>query len=406
MHSLWKKIVFLFPAKEDDVMRQATLWLTVIFLLAAFWAPAAAEELDPVEEAWRAGFQAQFNPDAEGCRYDYGPEGMRNVYCYWSSVYRYRDLTALAPTKPFLSGPHTEKSLDLDNKSGFGHYNPDFVDWMADRLIPAASDPEFKWFTQPVYDRLLRKTARIYFLAARAVLSDPGAADRAASKYRAAVKASSADCWTLAEDFADQRTAALHDRFPEDYYAPLVFDCAVAYWTRRHIDGTADGFRNLLIELLETYDPAFLDAAATPPPDPRDWSDRLDAPIEDPELARFLARLARLIEEHDWDQVLTLFAPDNYRAQRELGIGPQQYIREGLGLGMVDNHLPYRPGDASEWARLNAIERVRLTGIDRDPESILTVVEGRLTLFDGSTRRLTLYLEPRAGGWVLSPPVG
>jgi hypothetical protein len=44
------------------------------------------------------------------------------------------------------------------------------------------------------------------------------------------------------------------------------------------------------------------------------------------------------IETHDWIAVLTFFDEENYETQRSIGISMPQYLEEGFGLGMVNNH--------------------------------------------------------------------
>ena len=128
---------------------------------------------DSVKKAWMDIYQASFDPDRPGCPFDYGPKGMRNLYCYLVSNFPYQKLVALSGLEPFVKGPHTSAELDLDNTGDFGHYNPKFVTWMKDHLIPADRDDKFKWATEPIYARYLQKTARAYCLAYEIVFSNP-----------------------------------------------------------------------------------------------------------------------------------------------------------------------------------------------------------------------------------------
>jgi hypothetical protein len=402
-------------------MRKTYLpWAALIGLLVllcsttafAAWATPAAPKAsaNSIQELWRSMYEASFVDGEPGCNFDYGPQGMRNVYCYVVSKFQYRQLVKMAPVPLFSSGPHTTEKLTLDAPYDFGRYNPEFVKWMEQNLIPDMADENFRWVIEPVYNRLFRDTARVYYLTHMKIAQDPSFLRREVDGFERAVKERRLDnFWHFQySDFLDKSLYAKY--LGDDYYFMNVASCAVAFWIRRESDGTRPQFAHALETLVSRFDPTFHQTATNQPagtgqPRPRDA--RLKIKTNDRMLDRFLDSLTTAVEKHDWDMVLTLFDPQNYIGQKKMGIGVSQYIEEGLGLGMVDNHLVPRPGDGSKFTKLNAIETMEITKMSPPDAGGMIMIDGRVTLFDGSQRRVTLYLmRTPTGGYSLSPPVG
>jgi len=145
----------------------------------------------------------------------------------------------------------------------------------------------------------------------------------------------------------------------------------------------------------------------------------------DPLLNQFLSDLRRDVEAHDWDRVLSYFREVNFGLQVEyLGMTKAQYLAEGLGLGFVDNNLIPRPGDVTEFKGLNSIQSIDFTAISDfeegegsalNPEGNLittspfewATVTGYATLFDGSTRKVTVeVVRKNTGGYHIGVSVG
>jgi hypothetical protein len=212
-------------------------------------------------------------------------------------------------------------------------------------------------------------------------------------------------------------------QFGGDFYWGNVTACAAGFWIRRSIDQTDGMFLNGLEKLLKTYDPDFISTQAKtlvqfPSPQPAPSGTAASAPktsaqshvafeTTDRMLQRFLEDLAAAMEGHDWERTLTLFDPANYQEQKNMGIDAPQYIAEGLGLGFADNHLIPKPGDATPWARLNGIGQVRFTQLSPPDAEGLVQVHGLVTLFDGSQKKMVLYLaKTPTGAYMMKPPVG
>ena len=383
-------------------------------LTARPWGAPAPEEkksaADQIRRAWMDLHNATFNKAHDACEFEYGPQGMKNIFCYVSSVTAYRTLAAWSGMKPFLEGPHSADKLDTRSRFTFGHYNPAFVRWMRDNLIPGADDDEFRWVVEPIYNRYFRDTARMYLLVYLKLQRDQGYVVREAAALVQKMENKTLNeyyPWEYSDFIGDQE---IRRHFAGDFYWGNVTGCAVAFWLRRHIDGTDGEFFKGLKKLMLAHDPTFFEAAvnvAPVKPQARKLGERVRLRTNDNILVKFLDGLTSAVEQHEWDLVLTMFAPENYRAQLEIGIGPIQYMIEGLGLGMVDNHLIPLPGDGSAYAKLNAIQAVELTKLLPADSSGLLTVKGRVTLFDGSRRNVEIYLrKTRTGAYMIEPAVG
>jgi len=183
--------------------------------------------------------------------FDYGFEGgMRNFYCRASQAMPWKIFMALAPVKPFLSGPH-QGSLNLANADHFGRYNPGFVRWATKALIPAANDAQLKTQTQPVYDKQVRLLAHTYWLTWRVNSADPKWLSSERDRYLKSI-AQHEDVFGPTKDLYHGVLAS----FPEG--DPNLSRSATTWWLRRTVDKTAPLWLEGLERLLTTYDNAWL----------------------------------------------------------------------------------------------------------------------------------------------------
>jgi hypothetical protein len=255
-----------------------------------------------IEASWKAGLylrnekaNALSDPKAEAKRIEMvyaatgsSIPGSRWLYAHLKTLMDLQKMKSLAPMPIFLSGPHdkdfTYRSYD------FGHYNPEFVRWAVDNLIPAASDSAFRKATAPVYEKQLKEVARVYYLAYFDVEKREAEAAATQAKYLDTVRAYREKPYTADDpsdpgeilkafsdafanvfpmeanaSFGDGRLAAAKLSYrwisPEGQY---IASAAPSFWIRRRIDGTAPEFFGGLKKLLETYDPAFLKDQAAP----------------------------------------------------------------------------------------------------------------------------------------------
>jgi hypothetical protein len=213
--------------------------------------------------------------------------GLRWLYAHLQPLMNMAKMNSLAPDPIFLSGPHEP---DFNFRShDFGRYNPAFVRWGTENLIPAASDPAFREITAPIYQKHMKEIARLYYLAHLYVEQHSPEVSALRAKYLESIRERQGKPWedsasnpnlvydTFARFFAEQyATGKKGDWFdgstrpPKLSYRWLTGKggyyayAAPGFWIRRQIDGTAPDFFAGLKKLLETYDPDFLKDPGAP----------------------------------------------------------------------------------------------------------------------------------------------
>jgi hypothetical protein len=221
--------------------------------------------------------------------------GFRYLYCSIRSALSFDRIQSIAGLKIYLpGGPHDGKELNLKHPVHFGHYNPEFLDWVDRNLIPDRSDPWFRGVTQRVYDetsigetvRALYRTHRILFLDSKGFSefqkkyqavkrdyqdkfrrrltneamfeSDPQSFEDVKRSYQNAIASGNES--QIANTFEQFGWLADYFSAPDfkpgdDYYLEDSFG---GFWVRRSIDGTEPRIFQLVIKLLSTFDPSVL----------------------------------------------------------------------------------------------------------------------------------------------------
>jgi hypothetical protein len=191
-------------------------------------------------------------------QYDYFPSGgMRIFACHAAALMTYEELGRGAP-RIWKKGPHTQTELDLDNATEFGHYDPDFVRWAGDALIPAAKDPAFAVRTQTIYDTTMRERARIAWLTWVKLKAEPGCAEQELKGYKAAIAKGEEYYYGRWYFFHDPNFCTGGPKNGDGGVDGNVADTFVAFWLRRTMDDTADLWAANLSRLLAIYDADWL----------------------------------------------------------------------------------------------------------------------------------------------------
>lgn len=194
----------------------------------------------------------------ESLAFDYGVSGgMRNVYCRALGVLSWEVFTSLAPTTPFLKGPHKKGALTLEADRDFGRYDPKFVRWATRALVPASTEPALRAATQKVYDRQFRMLARLYFLVEKALAADAAWVERERRRYLVSMddKGGGWDVRELTDPYHAVLGSAEADWGGHD---PNLVRGATMWWLRRQHDTTRPLWADGLQRLLATYDGAWL----------------------------------------------------------------------------------------------------------------------------------------------------
>jgi len=203
--------------------------------------------------------------------FDYHPDGgMRIFACHLRSLVSLESLQRAAGIDIFVSGPHGQSELTLDSPDSFGHYNPAFVRWMADNLIPAGRDGALRQATQTHFDKYVRPLARIFHATHRKIQREPACFRREVERYVAEMRRGQ-----VSSELQERYFFFMNDEFcarPDDvnYFFEHGFDggyngnvtkTCVGFWIRRNLDGTGSEFHEALTRLLRTYDPETLTSA-------------------------------------------------------------------------------------------------------------------------------------------------
>jgi hypothetical protein len=210
------------------------------------------------------GLASTYNTCGE--QFDYHPDGGLLIFaCHVSSVFTLEDLQAASPVPIWNAGPHGE-GLDRTRTDVFGHYNPEFVRWAGDALIPGARDPGFRAATQGIYDERVRPLARVMWLTRQKLEANPGCTMRELDLYLEHMQGGpSGSEWGAHYerwyDFHDEafcgpdKEGAL---FSDGGVPGNVAKTVVGFWLRRIMDGTDELWAANLHRLLATYDADWL----------------------------------------------------------------------------------------------------------------------------------------------------
>ena len=257
--------------------RLVPLALAAALLAACGGARSTADEdaLPALLDVW-AGFEAAYDtltrqhiPCDEAWGTWFEEWGVRGVACVAAYVAAPTEVIARAGVAPFVSGPHVATAegfdLDLGAARAFGHYDPAFVRWVVENGAPEANA-----VTRPVYDRYLRRLARIYWLAYADMAADgfpqtapPGILtgyaaflDGAPAPEEAAYEGGfTVFAFT---DLSEGLLPRLDVGMVNEWEAKYEANAAYGFWLRRRADGTVALWYDGLRRLLEAYDAGWL----------------------------------------------------------------------------------------------------------------------------------------------------
>jgi len=242
-------------------MVRRQLWLAIGLLF--LYIPISSAKTHTITEAWVSLSETENQcPDV----YDYFPNGgLLSFYCHAKTLMDLQDLQRMAKVPVFLSGPHKNNQPTTSAEQEFGHYNPKFVQWLIDNLIPAADNGELHALTQTFYEQYVQPLARTYYKSYQALQALPENFAAETRQYADLVEQRTLPVYYYDKfyDFAD-----LH----ELGYEGNVVKGAVAFWIRRNIDGTIEQFVEGLEKLLGVYDDEFL-TLTKPAPQPQSLID-------------------------------------------------------------------------------------------------------------------------------------
>jgi len=192
--------------------------------------------------------------------------GVRLLYCEISHSMDMHGAEQLSGMNIFLpGGPHGHSPNW--NSASFGHYNPEFVKWATDNLLPVKTDT-----TQIIYQQYLERDARIFLLTYNRLNSHPELLKEMAGIYRSgSVPRPDKNGVSWLENrffsFPIDNDPDLKSLPPPQWRGKgaseqtdsYVYETAMGFWARREVDGTRPLFYQFLTNMLRTFDSDFLE---------------------------------------------------------------------------------------------------------------------------------------------------
>ena len=301
----WRKTQEAFRARAVELIRY--VWIDLGSRqeeIARLTAVAKQHSLPP--KVLVQSILEKVQPDGFDCK-TWLDSGFRHAYCSIRNVVSFEKVQSIAGFSIFRPGGPHDKELDLGDPYRFGHYNPEFLDWLDDYIIPqrGANDVRFNQLTRLVYETQIGPVARALYHSHEILFADPETFGGFEQRYRIvkedylerlrrretiegrfdgdpkAFATIKADYHRRLEQRTDPRNAfQLQEdfRWLSDYLATdkdddwYLANTAGGFWVRRSIDGTEAQIFRLLTKFLQTFDAKVVGkpspAQAAPPAPP------------------------------------------------------------------------------------------------------------------------------------------
>jgi len=225
--------------------------------------------------------------------------GIRDLYCRIKPFVDIQKVMAISGLDVFRSGPHSDSKINFNGGYEFGHYNPEFLEWVYENAIVNTGDGFLKQKIQSAYDEKIKLVARAFYQTHQVLMETShnmdafneqytqanylydelidygelnvmrfasGPVDFETIKRRYLVSLSeknipsdqvgynlTEDCRFIADYLAtlNEHNYSKQDEKANYWYLSIV---SGGFWVRRSIDGTEQQFLDILTKLLETYD--------------------------------------------------------------------------------------------------------------------------------------------------------
>lgn len=286
----------LFLQKSEQEERKGVLWrkrnrrigaVSVILLLSlTFFALVQMYRAEQAEKSAVASLKAEQKAeqarlrddvvdtwkalDETPCSVAFANSSVVGVRLLFCEISHYMDLSRvqqLSGMEVFLpGGPHVLGRPNWRSDT-FGHYNPQFVSWAADNLLPAKTEA-----TQTVYNTYMQRDARIFLIAYMTINSNPKELAKMADIYRSGSfppPDKKGVSWLENRFFGYpiDNDPDLKSLPPPEWRGKgassqtdaYVYCTAMGFWARRESDGTRTLFYQFLTKMLRTYDSDFLE---------------------------------------------------------------------------------------------------------------------------------------------------
>ena len=197
--------------------------------------------------------------------------GVRPLYEKMKVIMDLPKISNVSPLPIFISGPH-DTEYNFRSSTEFAYYNPEFIEWAKDNLIPAKEDSNLKKLTQPVYNQYLKIMSRYYYMSYVYLKNNPETKQTLTNEYLQFIEEQKNGTSKVSSPQEIFRSTADHlasgglgysisgsmyqwsDGSLDWYFANV----SPSFWVRRSINGNDERFFEVLKTLIETYDESFL----------------------------------------------------------------------------------------------------------------------------------------------------
>jgi hypothetical protein len=226
-------------------------------------------------------------PDGFDCK-TYLEAGFRHLYCLVRNIISFPKVQSISGLSIFRTGGPHDKELNLSEPLRFGHYDPKFLEWVEQYVIPEGmNDAWFNRVTRLVYETRIGPPVRALYHAHEILFADPGGYRAFEERYQTVKKdylekrrrgetnegrfdgdpatfekTKAAYLKNIEEKSSDIGFKLGEDvRWLSDYLATekgddwYLANTAGGFWVRRSIDGTEAQMFRLLKKLLQTFEP-------------------------------------------------------------------------------------------------------------------------------------------------------
>lgn len=183
--------------------------------------------------------------------------GVHSAYCFIKTYLPLSKLELISGHKVFLSSPHIDDTIVRTNKD-FGRYNPRFLGWVIENVLPVTSYAEVKKVTEKTYINYFSKSAKTYYLVYLQLQLQNDDNAKIRGNITNAIREKNYYGY-------DEYYYYPNDNFEEYPHKGKIIKVngnisktAVPFWIRREIDGTSALFIQALEKVFMEYEPEFL----------------------------------------------------------------------------------------------------------------------------------------------------
>ena len=248
---------------------QLTFTILILFVLKAEATSFSKDQIDTVTKTnavWNEINKAKPNykshpnkclPNELHTKWgDFFPNGgLRSLYCHFKNIFNIDLIENEFGGRIYLSGPHKYNPDNLYKTDEFGHYNPKFIQWLHDNIIPDKSDSNKIAGSKNIYNYYLKDLIRTYYVVHESLKINTKFKESALKKYIEKIEKNES---VNIHEYNECMNLTL--KWPNKYKSKRYETIPLLFWLRRSIDGTEHLFNKSFEKLLKAYDYEFLEA--------------------------------------------------------------------------------------------------------------------------------------------------